>query len=315
MAMSALLVALTALIALPAAPDAGPAPTAPTEHIRVLAAADLQPVLPRLIAAFAARSGGVAGGIGVARGRIVVEPIFGSTGKLATQISSGLDADVFLAADDSFVDRLVAAGRVDPATRSPYARGRVALWVPRPMVDAGVTGTTAIAPATTPGAAARPTEVLLDPRVTRLVIANPVHAPYGRAAIAILADAGLIRRTRPGQWSEMTGGIERFFDIAPLAAGKQGFAFIIGENAAAAAQMALSSGSVGLIPLSLALTDAMQRGGRHAAIAASAHPPLDQTAIALTGRASPAVLAFLAFLTSQDAQAILQRAGFDPPRP
>jgi len=163
--------------------------------------------------------------------------------------------------------------------------------------------------------ATRLIDVLHDPRVTRLVIANPVHAPYGRAAVAILADAGLIRRTRPGQWSEMTGGIERFFDIAPLAAGKQDFAFVIGENAAAAAQMALSSGSVGLIPLSLALTDAMQRGGRHVAIAATSHPPLDQTAIALTGRASPAVRAFLAFLTSRDARVILQRAGFDPPRP
>jgi molybdate transport system substrate-binding protein len=99
--------------------------------------------------------------------------VFGSTGNLAKQIEHGAPADVFFAANETFVDTLVARGAVIRETRAMYAQGRIVLAVPKgkePLTDL-----------------AR----LRDARVKRIGIANPAHAPYGAAAEEALRTAGV----------------------------------------------------------------------------------------------------------------------------
>ena len=133
----------------------------------VLAASDLQLVLPEIASAFEARTGER------------VEVVLGSTGNLATQIENGAPADVFLAAHEQFVERLQRGGHVHEETRRVYALGRLALvW--RPGVPA-------------PADAA----ALASAAYRTVAIANPEHAPYGAAARQALESAGAWETVRP----------------------------------------------------------------------------------------------------------------------
>lgn len=136
--------------------------------VRVAAAADLKLAFEEIGKAFERQSG---------------QPVvfsFGSTGLLAKQLREGAPFDVFAAANVSFVDDVVAAGACDGATRAPYARGRIAVWLRR-------------------GAVAPPAtfEELAHPRFVRIAIANPDHAPYGQAARQALQQAGIWDAVKP----------------------------------------------------------------------------------------------------------------------
>lgn len=130
--------------------------------LQVAVAANLATAFPDLARAFQAHSG------------IRVTPIVGSSGKLAQQIANGAPYDLFLSADEGFVDRLIAQGHVDPTSKRVYAFGRLALVVHR---DTGLRVTTVAG--------------LAAPEVRRIAIANPELAPYGRAARQALERAGI----------------------------------------------------------------------------------------------------------------------------
>lgn len=98
--------------------------------------------------------------------------VLGSTGLLARQIAQGAPFDVFFAANQSFVDELIAAGHGTAETRALYARGRIVTWVPT-------------------GSAPRELGALRGERFARIAIANPEHAPYGLAARQALEASGL----------------------------------------------------------------------------------------------------------------------------
>jgi len=127
-------------------------PDSTTEPILVFAAADLQLALAEVATQYEEATGGS------------VSLVFGSTGNLATQIQNGAPADVFFAADQSFLDRLSSAGMIEEDSRAAYAIGRLALvWstsVPTPTDLSD----------------------LAAPAYRLVAIANPEHAPYGIAA-------------------------------------------------------------------------------------------------------------------------------------
>ena len=105
--------------------------------------------------------------------------VLGSTGNLAKQIEHGAPADVFFAANESFVDTLVARGAVIRETRAMYAQGRIVLAVPKgsgPVTDL---------------------RMLREARIKRIGIANPAHAPYGTAAEEALRSLGIWDDVRP----------------------------------------------------------------------------------------------------------------------
>lgn len=229
-------------------------------QIAVAAASDLQPVLPEIVARF---------------GRAVGEPprvSFGSSGNFVAQIQNGAPFDVFLSADETYVTQLVSSGHADGSTAAVYASGRLALWSRSDkglILSAGLTS-------------------LTDGRIKRIAIANPVHAPYGRAAVDALRGAGLYDRLKDR--------------------------LVLGENVAQAAQFAQTGNAdVALIALSLTLTPAMQRVGTAVEVPASAFSPIRQTAVVLT-RSAQADLArrFVQFLGQPDIALLLRRSGFGP---
>ncbi len=148
----------------------GPGSTEPANppSLTVFAAADLtfafKEIAPRFEEATGAR----------------VTLVFGSTGNFAQQIRQGGPADVFFAADQSFVDALAAEGVLLRETRTLYAQGRIVLATARAF-----------------GPKLTDLRSLLDSRVRHVAIANPVHAPYGRAAEQALRKAGIWEALRP----------------------------------------------------------------------------------------------------------------------
>ena len=225
----------------------------------VAAAADLGPALTAIAAQFRNDTGQA------------VELVFGSSGTLARQIRDGAPFDVFLSADEAFVEALAQAG-VTRDGGTPYAVGRIVLFAP--------TGS-AFDPAGGFDALRR----LLDlGRVPRFAIANPEHAPYGRAAEAALRKHGLWPALQPR--------------------------LVLGENVAQAAQFATAGGAVGgIIAYSQALAPAFADRGRYQLIPADDHPPLRQRMVVLK-RAGAVATRFYDYLQQPAARAVLERFGF-----
>lgn len=137
------------------------------KSVRIAAAADLTKAFTELAKEFETRTG------------IHPKLTFGASGQLATQITEGAPYFLFAAANEGFVDRVVAAGKCDAATTRRYARGRIVVWT-APQVLAPVK-----------------LADLADPRFARIAIANPAHAPYGAAAKQALERAGLWSQLEP----------------------------------------------------------------------------------------------------------------------
>lgn len=247
-------------------PAAGPTtavvstPAVGPTTVRIAAAADLRPAFDVLLPAFEQASGH----------RTVVS--YGSSGNFYQQLQNGAPHDVFFSADVDYAQRLADAG-LTAGGATPYADGRLVLWTADPGVVAYL-----VHPPRDPFYATQP---------KTLAIANPEHAPYGRAAMAALSSP----------------------DLARLA----GLKLVKGDNVAHAAQMVQSGAAdVGLIALSLALSPAMQ-GGWYRAVDPTAYPPIRQAAVVLRTDRREASAALLAYITSPEGRALLARSGFEPP--
>lgn len=229
--------------------------------IRVAAAADLQFALDELGAQFEKR----------AARRIDV--VYGSSGNLFAQIQNGAPFDVFLSADMEYPRKLETAGLSTPGSFFEYATGRIAIWMPK---DAKA------------NLARLGWKALLEPSVEKIAIANPDHAPYGRAAVAALRNAGVYEQVRPR--------------------------LVYGENIAQAAQFAASgSAQAGILALSLAVSPAM-RDGQRWEIPADLHPPIEQGAVILKNVSDQeGAQAFMDFLKSDAGRKILESHGFALP--
>lgn len=194
---------------------------------------------------------------------------FGSSGNFARQIQQGAPFELFMSADEDFVFRLAEAGLTrDRGTL--YAIGRIVLYAPK--------GST----------------LALDPElkglqagwstVRKFAIANPEHAPYGRAAQEALRALRLWDLVQPK--------------------------LVLGENIAQAAQFVTTrSAEAGIVALSLALAPELQRQGDYVLLPESLHNPLRQRMV-LTARAGPTATLFYDYLKQPAARAILKNYGF-----
>jgi len=243
-----------------------PAPrrvAAPPMKIRVAAATDLRSCLDALTDAFQ-----------VEHPTFDLLPTFGASGTLLTQLKSGLETDLYLSADVAYAHDLAAAGLAAEADVFETGLGRLVVWVRNESpLDVDKLGA----------------ETLLDPAVRRIAIANPLHAPYGRAAVAFLEHLGLHER------------------LAEKLA--------VGESAAQAAQYVESGAAeVGLLPMALARGTRLSESGRFWAVPADAHPPIRHGG-AIHARAldREATVAFRDFILSPAGRAILTRYGFEFP--
>jgi molybdate transport system substrate-binding protein len=191
--------------------------------------------------------------------------VMGSTGNLAKQIEHGAPADVFFAANESFIDDLLAAGGVIPQTRALYAQGRLVLATP-----------------TKSAVAVRELADLLKPEVRRVAIANPAHAPYGRAAQEALESVGVWEKVKPK--------------------------LVYGENIRHTLQF-IETGAVeaGIVALSVAGVPDV----RYVPIVPKLHKPLNQVAAVVKRSARPELgLAFIQFLNGPEGRPIMKRYGF-----
>ena len=155
---------IKALIVLVVLAGCGKKDHAANAPIKVAAAADLAFAFKEVGDAFTKKTGKQ------------VKFTFGSTGNLAKQIAEGAPYDVLAAANVSFVDDVVKAGACDAATKAMYARGRIVVWTKGPATELAQ---------------------LADAKFVKIAIANPEHAPYGKAAKQALEKAGIWDQVQP----------------------------------------------------------------------------------------------------------------------
>jgi len=228
------------------------------QEIRVAAAADLNFAMADLSGQFEMQTG------------IKVNVTSGSSGNFFSQIQNGAPFDLFFSADIEYPRKLAAAGFAEPETLREYALGRIVVWVPAgAKVDVATQGWSA----------------LLDISVQKIAIANPEHAPYGRAAVAALQKAGIYEQVK-----------------AKL---------VYGENISQAAQFVQSGNAqAGIIALSLAISPGMKEG-KIWEIPAETYPPIEQGAVVLkSAKNKNAARAFLEFVSSPAGRKILEEHGF-----
>jgi molybdate transport system substrate-binding protein len=226
----------------------------------VAAAADLQFAFPEIVAAFQGE-----------HPEIEVRPVYGSSGNFFAQLRSHAPFDLFLSADMDYPRRLIEQGEAPQGGLFQYAVGHLVLWVPR---DSSLL------------IEQRGLPVLLDPAVRKIALANPKHAPYGRAAEAALKNGGLYEKVQ-----------ERL---------------VFGENVAQTAQFVESGAAdVGIISLSLAQAPKMRDKGRYWEIPADSYPRLEQGGVILSwAKNRAAAEALRDFILGGRGKTILRRFGF-----
>jgi len=200
-----------------------------------------------------------------------VKVTLGSSGNLFSQIQNGAPFDAYFSADIRYPQKLEESGQAVSGSLYRYAVGRLVLWVPnRPGLPSPRQGL----------------QALLDPAVRKIAIANPKHAPYGRAAVEAMRHAGVYEAVKDK--------------------------LVQGENISQAAQFVESGAAdAGLIALSLAMVPAMQQAGQYWEVPREAHPPIEQGAVVLkNGRNRDGAQAFFSFLQRHEGQEILRRYGF-----
>jgi molybdate transport system substrate-binding protein len=234
------------------------ASAAHAQEVRVAAAADLKFAMQDVAAQFEKQTG------------TKVDVTYGSSGNFFSQLQNGAPFDLFFSADIDYPRKLDTAGIAEPGTLYEYAIGRIAIWMPADAkVDVASIGWKA----------------LLDVSVQKIAIANPEHAPYGRAAVAALQKAGIYEQVKPK--------------------------LVYGENISQAAQFVQSGNAqAGIVAMSLAVSPGM-KDGKLWEIPADMHPPIEQAAVVLRNAANKdAARAFLDFVKSESGRATLAKYGF-----
>ena len=132
-------------------------------------------------------------------------------------------------------------------------------------------------------------KVLLDPSVKRIAIANPLHAPYGQAAVAALQRENIYDKVKDK--------------------------FVLGENISQTASFVVSGAAdVGIVALSLALSPNMKDKGRYVEVRTAEYPPIEQACVILRSSKDKKVAEqLLAFIKTPAIRDVLRSYGFDVP--
>ena len=199
---------------------------------------------------------------------------YGSSGNFFSQIQSGAPYDLFFSADIGYAKKLEAANLIEPGTLYEYAIGKIVLW----------------APAASKLDVSKGLSVLTDAAIHKIAIANPEHAPYGRAAKAAMEKAGI--------YDQVKGKI------------------VLGENISQTAQFVQSGNAdIGIIALSLVLAPTLKDKGKYYEIPAADYPPIEQAAMVLKSTKNRELAKkFLASFREPAVIEIMQRYGFVVPK-
>jgi molybdate transport system substrate-binding protein len=226
------------------------------DEIVVAAAANLTDAFGELGKRFTARTG------------VKVTNSFGATADLAKQIENGAPFDVFASADVEHLEGLARKGLIADNPRGVYARGRLVLWLPEGSK-----------------ASVNRVEDLAGESVSKVAIAKPDVAPYGRAAVESLNALGLWAKVEPK--------------------------VVYSQSVAQAKQFAASGNAdAAFIPRSLV----REGEGRALEIDGRLHAPIDQAVgVVSASKRQEAARRFVEFLLSEEGQSVLKTFGYDPP--
>ncbi len=231
------------------------------QEITVAAASDLQFVMQDVAARFQKETGKN------------VKLIYGSSGNFAQQLQNGAPFDMFFSANLDYAKRLEAAELTEPGSLYQYATGKIVVWVPNDSkLDVS------------PGLKA-----LLDPSVKKIAIANPEHAPYGKAAVAAMQKENIYNQVKDR--------------------------FVLGENISQTASfVATGSADVGIVALSLALSPNMKEKGRYVEVPANDYPAIEQACVIMRSSKNKEIARqFLRFVQSAPIKQLFQKYGFAIP--
>jgi molybdate transport system substrate-binding protein len=235
--------------------------------LRIAAASDLNFAIKEIIAQYERDTGN--------RALLTL----GSSGTFFTQISEGAPFDIYLSADRSYSTQLLDKKLAEPGSLFIYGIGKMVVWVPKNSeVDVSKLGM----------------QALLQNSIRKISIANPDHAPYGRAAVASMQRAGLYDRVKDK--------------------------LVLGENISQAAEFVQSGAAqAGILALSLAISAPMRDTGKYWEIPLNTYPVMEQSAVILrrardTGNLE-AAQSFMRTLKAPPARAILDRYGFMAAQP
>lgn len=231
------------------------------QDLLVAAASDLSFVMPQVASRFQQQTGKK------------VAFTFGSSGNFYQQIRNGAPFDLFFSADEQYPAKLQQEGFAVPGTFYPYALGKLVLFVP---------GNSKLDISQGP-------KILLLPEVRKIAIANPQHAPYGRAAVEAL--------TKEGIYDQVNDKL------------------VLGENISQAAQFIQSGNAdAGIIALSLASAPAMRSNGRFVEVPSSDYSPIRQAAIVVkSSNRQETARKFLEFLKQPEIVKLMSQFGFTRP--
>lgn len=239
-------------------------PTAASaQDLSVAAASDLNFAFKELATEFEKATG------------IHVRLSLGSSGNFFSQIQNGAPFDCYFSADIGYPRKLEEAGLVVPGSLYRYAIGRIVVWVPTRSPLA---------------VEQRGMETLLDPSIRKIAIANPKHAPYGRAAVSAM----------------------QHFHVHDRVKDK----LVLGENISQTAQFVESGASdIGIIALSLALAPVMKEAGKYWEVPVDTHLPIEQGAVVLkSSKNQDSARMFVEFVKGSHGQEVMKRYGFTLPR-
>ena len=230
----------------------------PCGVITVAAAADLTDAMEEIAANFQKATG------------CAVRVSAGSSGNFLSQIENGAPFDVFFSADIEYPKKLEAEGLAVPGSTYSYAVGKIVLWVrndSRLDISKGLAA-------------------LRDPSIRKIAIANPEHAPYGRAAQQALGNAGLYETVRDR--------------------------LVLGENISQAAQFVESGNAgAGILALSLVLSPRMKDQGRFWRIPENLYAPIEQGVVLVRGSQNQqGAQVLLDYIKTPATAALLARYGF-----
>ena len=229
------------------------------QQLSIAAAADLKFALDDLVKQFEEKYPA-----------IKVNVSYGSSGNFFAQLQNGAPFDLFFSADISYPQKLAEKG-LGADDVFLYAVGRLVVWVPKDSpVAVGKLGI----------------KSLLEPSIHKIAVANPEHAPYGRAAVAAL----------------------KRLNIYDQVASR----LVYGENIAQTAQFVQSGvADIGLLALSLAISPQMRDAGRYWEVPLDAYPPMKQGGIILkSSKNLEAARTFRDFVLGDHGRQVLDQYGF-----
>lgn len=232
--------------------------SAQAQTVKVAAAADMKFIMPEFIANYK-----------VQHPKATVEVSYGSSGLFFQQISNGASFDLYFSADISYPQKLKELGLVN-GNVTTYAFGTLVLYSTTIDISKGI-------------------EVLKDPSVQKIAIANPQHAPYGKRAEECLNYYGLYESVKSK--------------------------LVLGDNITQTAQFALTGNAdVAMIALAIALAPELKSKGKYVLLDTKSYKPVEQACVLIKGwQTNPEASKFMKYVLSAECKPIFEKYGFIVP--